>query len=353
MISRCLVVSNMLAFMCFMSPLSADLNAYDYYKRVSPGKEKLYVPAYKGVPAKTRRDLKKAMTQAYKHFGKRPIAPTYALFWHSKKSKLSKVSSKWCKVNGDKNKRCLTEGGGWDKGFKNENISSGGFSDLSHKGLIEGTEGWWRDNNDDDKSHIRIAAHEYFHVYQHMLQHYFETEKRFGIPKDLLEGDTNLVGPVWMVEGGADYFAYNILAKNGWFNYKKQMKRALLEARDEIKNGKKKGIVVNLKNYSTDTKIDKIRDKEFFAHFQYDGGAWANAYLRYLKGTNKGVFTNYYKDIAELERTWRKKGKSGYGWKKSFQKNFGMTVNKFYTKFNRFMKWPVSKQMKILKAPGV
>ena len=46
------------------------------------------------------------------------------------------------------------------------------------------------------------------------------------------------VDGITMVEGGADYFAYNILAKNGWFNYKKQMKRALLEARDEIKNGK-------------------------------------------------------------------------------------------------------------------
>ena len=33
------------------------------------------------------------------------------------------------------------------------------------------------------------------------------------------------------------------------------------------------------------------------------------AYLRYLTGTNKGVFTNYYKDLAELERTWRKERK--------------------------------------------
>ena len=94
-----------------------------------------------------------------------------------------------------------------------------------------------------------------------------------------------------------------------------------------------------------------MKAKGFYAHFQYDGGAWAMAYLRYLKGTNKGVFTNYYKDIAELERTWRKKGKMDYGWQKSFQKNFGMTVNQFYAKFNRFMKWSTSRQMKILSAP--
>ena len=69
---------------------------------------------------------------------------------------------------------------------------------------------------------------------------------------------------------------------------------------------KKKGIKVTLRNYAKDSQLDKMKAKGFFPHFQYDGGAWAMAYLRYLTGTNKGVFTNYYKDIAELERTWRK-----------------------------------------------
>ena len=87
------------------------------------------------------------------------------------------------------------------------------------------------------------------------------------------------------------------------------------------------------------------------AHFHYEGGAWAMAYLRYLKGTNKGVLINYYKDLAELERAWRKKGKINYGWQMSFKKNFGMTVSQFYTKFNRFMKWSTARQMKILSAP--
>ena len=81
------------------------------------------------------------------------------------------------------------------------------------------------------------------------------------------------------------------------------MNQALVQARAEIARGKKKGIKVILKDYATDSQLDKLMAKGFRPHFQYDGGAWANAYLRYLKGTNKGVFTNYYKDIAELERT--------------------------------------------------
>ena len=65
------------------------INDYDYYKRVSPGKERLIVPAYRGVPAKTRRLIKRAITQSYTALGKRPIATTYALYWHTKKSNLT------------------------------------------------------------------------------------------------------------------------------------------------------------------------------------------------------------------------------------------------------------------------
>ena len=84
--------------------------------------------------------------------------------------------------------------------------------------------------------------------------------------------------------------------------------------------------------------------------FAYDGGAWATAYLASLS-SNKAVFTTYYKDIAELERIWRKKGRKNYGWQASFKKNFGLTPKQFYKKFNKFMKQPISKQMQILMSP--
>lgn len=327
------------------------INDYDYYKRVSPGKERLIVPAYRGVPAKTRRLIKRAITQSYKALGKRPIATTYALYWHTKKSNLTKVAKKWCAIAGRKGsdlKRCLTEGGGWDQGFKNPNIGSAVFETDSRKGLMEATQGNWGETN--SNFHAKTAAHEYFHVYQTMMQHYFEKENRIGLPQKTAREDMH-GGPVWMIEGGADYFAYNVMGKYKWRDYEEWMEEILGEAKDEISRGKKKGIKVILKNYATESQIDKMKAKGFYAHFQYDGGAWANAYLRYLKGTNKGVFTNYYKDIAELERTWRKKGKMNYGWQKSFRKNFGMTVDQFYAKFNRFMKWSTSRQMKILSAP--
>ncbi len=102
----------------------AGINDYDYFKPAWMGKEKLIMPAYRGVPAKTRRLMKRAITQSYKALGKRPIANTYALYWHTKKSNLTKVAKKWCAVrrivcpksipsceewSAARLKRCLTE----------------------------------------------------------------------------------------------------------------------------------------------------------------------------------------------------------------------------------------------------
>ena len=76
------------------------------------------------------------------------------------------------------------------------------------------------------------------------------------------------------------------------------------------------------------------------------------AYLAHKRRSNRQVFINYYRDLAELEQTWRKRGKVNHGWQKSFQKNFGVTPKTFYKTFHKFMKKPVSKQMSILMAPA-
>ena len=76
------------------------------------------------------------------------------------------------------------------------------------------------------------------------------------------------------------------------------------------------------------------------------------AYLAHKKKSNRQVFINYYRDLAELEQTWRKKGRANYGWQKSFRKNFGVAPKAFYKMFHKFMKKSISKQMSILMAPA-
>jgi len=303
--------------------------------------------------------MKRALTQSYKALGTRPIANTYALYWHRDQSNLDKVAQWYCDlwaINGSQHHSgCLSKSTDSADIFNKAPKANAGFQELaSREGLIVITENIWDVGNRKDNHHAKVTAHEYFHVYQGMMMYYFEKEDRIGIPKIIHE---RLSGPVWISEGGAEYFSYNVMGKYKWNgksakeSYEYWMREALDSAKSEILDSKTKGVDIVLKNFDTRANIDKMKAEGLRAHFQYEGGAWAMAYLRFLTGTNKGVFTNYYKDIAELERTWRTKGKINYGWQKSFRANFGMTMNQFYAKFNRFMKWSTSRQMKILSAP--
>ena len=67
----------------------------------------------------------------------------------------------------------------------------------------------------------------------------------------------------------------------------------------------------------------------------YDTAAWAMLYLESLVGENK-LIKKYYPQIPYL------------GWKRAFKKAFGMSMNQFYAKFNRFMKLSSSRQLKLL-----
>ena len=117
------------------------------------------------------------------------------------------------------------------------------------------------------------------------------------------------------------------------------MQWALGDARASAKNG------ARLEKY-----ISQNQSRSRGDDFDYSGGLWATAYLASLS-SNKAVYINYYKDIAELERECRKQGKKNCGWEDSFKKNFGLTPKQFYEDFNKFMKKPTTAQMKILMTP--
>ena len=72
-----------------------------------------------------------------------------------------------------------------------------------------------------------------------MMQHYFEKEDRLGIPQKRPREDVH-GGPVWIIEGGADYFAYNVMGKHKWRDYEDWMEDTLREAKQEIARSKKK-----------------------------------------------------------------------------------------------------------------
>lgn len=79
--------------------------------------------------------------------------------------------------------------------------------------------------------------------------------------------------------------------------------------------------------------------------FQYTGGAIALAYLWSLDDANfKKIIVDYYKIYAEQDNL-----DPGNGWKNAFESLFGITIAKFYTDFDAFMRQSRSSQTAILK----
>jgi len=325
--------------------LGLDLTAYEYQK---VGNNRIVVYNHSGVNAKDRITVTRDLKRIQKFLSTKPASPTYVHLFHTKKSNLLAIGRKVCANKKDTYSGCPSS---WAKNRSSRDASvdyrgrSYGGKGVSNCLILLGDWWWDRKSPDSHAERLSVVAHEYFHCHQFGLATYFDRGKRYGwavngYPDQ--EKTVGIHGPNWLSEGAATYFGVNYAAKvsKGW-NYKEKMRYKLDQARSAVKKGAK------LQLYISQDQSNARGD-----NFAYDGGAWAVAYLANRKKSNKQVFTDYYKDIAELEWQWRKKGKKNYGWQASFKKHFGLTVSQFYKKFHRFMKRPVAKQMKILMTPG-
>ena len=302
------------------------------------------VLGYHGVPKADVSDIKKAMQQAAKYLTGKPMVDVYALLWHSSRSDLREVAKDWCAIANKHGAWCLKEGGGF--GFDNPDVASGFYQVESSVGLIEGTQGWWNLGKS-DSGPVTIAMHEYFHVHQFLLLKSFEDEQRIGIP----DGEDIFV-PQWIIEGGATYFAINMVGYYGYRDHRVYMSQILDELFDEqIKPALRRGVTLSLKDHETRQSIDKIRAK-VDTNMHYQGGAWAHALLAHLNQSNNGVFHSFYKDLAEMERDARSNGRPNTGWKDSFKANFGRSVETFYEEFTDFLSWSKQRKLRILLNAG-
>lgn len=319
--------------------VAADLTGYDYVK---VGNNRVIVYKHSGVNAKDRARVGRDLKRIQKYLSVKPASPTHVHMFHSKKSNLLAIGKKTCDIQDKDWPSCPSD---WanSTGKDSEAASVDGGGRAEPDCQIQLAENFWS-RTSKEAAALAIIAHEYFHCHQFGLAATFEATKSYGWAKSGYpdsETGVGVVGPDWLTEGGAAYFGVNYAGKRDKkFNYKNYMRQTLLDARTAFKKG---------------NRLQKhISQNQSYANgrqYSYDGGTWAMAYLAHHKGGNKQVFTTYYKDIAELERIWRKKGRKNYGWQASFKKNFGLTPKQFYKKFNKFMKKPIAKQMKILMSP--
>ena len=178
----------------------------------------------------------------------------------------------------------------------------------------------------------KIIFHEYFHAVQ--MAHVSTADSLDGPRRDETEG------PVWFVEGGAEYMALKATQK--------ALSSGVLDQ-------------VNTRGQNPDS-IDQTLGREMFLwkmddlsrklstvcpdvpirdigweceSVSYDVGTWAHAYLANKFG-NDTLLKVFYPALDELE------------WEDAFISLYGMTSDDFYTEFDQFLQLPISEQLAIL-----
>jgi len=171
----------------------------------------------------------------------------------------------------------------------------------------------------------KVIMHEYFHAVQHAHIRQLDRQKR-----------DKLKGPVWFMEGGAEYMASATHEKlvsekklkrinNGRnkYDFKKAMKRKFERAK---KDNYQNDCISQMANTNYDGPCRK---------FFYDGGAWAIAYL--IDQTNPDILLKtFYPNLEKL------------GWEAAFKKSFQKSSDEFYLEFAEFLKKNPLTVMRIL-----
>jgi hypothetical protein len=265
------------------------------------------------------------------------------------------VCTIWDPLEGRNQTNCVNNQDAWG----NRSAAAG----VGHKGLPNGGDLFWPQNawtgHDDIGVPIRILMHEFYHVYQNSMKFYFEATSRFGIPvrwedqeSTYLHHDNFVtVFPNWIEEGGADFAGFAMATKyDNSVDARGQLIEHLDEARNVITTAANNGDTVSLKDYEYqgalyETSSNPNNGIGRQKAFQYSGGSMALAYLWSLDNANfKKIVVDYYKIYAEQDNL-----DPGNGWKNAFESLFGMTLAKFYTDFDAFMRQSRSSQIAILK----
>ena len=225
---------------------------------------------------------------------------------------------------------------------------------LHNGGEFKLSEIFWSDE-DQNGAGYKVAYHEFFHVHQNSHKFYFEETENFGINMTQFKNvddnqEVNLVGPVWLEEGGAEFAGVWYSSLKGWVNYNEYWINYLDEARSVISDAASRGDIVSLRDYETRYSIQRVESSENptgtsreFA-YAYSGGGLAHIYLISKGFTDlNNSMIEYYRNIAELEREH-----IGEGYIYAFEEYFGMPLDSFYNEFDDFMLKPREEQLSVL-----
>ena len=174
----------------------------------------------------------------------------------------------------------------------------------------------------------KVTAHEYFHSYQ----------DSHGVRISGGPLPPNLVpktGPVWLIEGSAEYAAVRVSSLEGWMNWETQMKERMNVAKDALAAYPNKSID---NNTTPEQKQNNDQESANMGHaLSYELAIWAVAYA-ISASSHDAIMVNYWDDLE------------GYGPEESFRRNVGMSLQEFYISFGEFRKKTLDEQYSSISA---
>jgi hypothetical protein len=202
----------------------------------------------------------------------------------------------------------------------------------------------------------KVSVHEFFHAHQQTLMWYFEDRKQFGIPISLMDDiasyrnsehqhDEVFYSPTWIEEGFAEFAAHVLMQQ---YNPNGLVRQNIITMFDlllrRIAEAKSLNDIVSLGDYEYETKMDLL-SPERNVRGQFDLGEWAAIYLWHRDESNlQGIMVDYWKNWGEEENSHPREG-----WRYSFEKTFGQSIEDFYVEFDEFMTKPRDEILSILK----
>lgn len=168
----------------------------------------------------------------------------------------------------------------------------------------------------------KVTAHEYFHSYQdsHAVRILGPPPASNEVPK---------TGPIWLIEGSAEYAAVRVSSLEGWMNWETQMKERMNVAKDALALYPNKSID---QHTTPEQKQNNEQESANMGHaLSYELAIWAVAYAINISSQD-AMMVNYWDDLET------------YGHQESFKRNIGMSLEEFYISFEEFRKKAIDEQ---------
>ncbi len=188
----------------------------------------------------------------------------------------------------------------------------------------------------------RTGLHEYTHAYQSAF-YLRKWISHFGpgtpLKHSSLEAtDPMRPGPTWITEGSADYLSWYIAGKKGWVGSQSGIEdftNEMDKRMTQIESFRAANPDFFLSE-SQDLTHDQVKERvDEAGTLLYKAGSWAIAWIVHQAGYD-AFYKDFYQDLPKI------------GWKSSFEKNIGMSIDEFYTQFEEFMSRSRQEKLAIL-----